>query len=150
MTEENKDTPGGLISKDEAIKIAEEQGGSRDEIEPEKGSIPEPEPATAETPEPKKAVNEIKVMIYMKDDSFLLGVQSPDCDPVFKSLDGTMTFALKQVPGLIKEAKAKWADAPLNPKAVLPEPPPPPPRPAMVRTVSRTPTSPPGPQMSLL
>jgi len=77
-----------------------------------------------ESLEPKQPVNEIKILITLKDDSILLGVQSPDCDPVFKTFKGTMAVALKQVPVLVKEAKEKWAAAPLNPKADLPEPPP--------------------------
>jgi len=83
----------------------------------------EPAPETTE-PSTQKPTNEMKVVIIIKDANILLGVQSPDCDPVYKTVKGTMAVALKQVPVLVKEAKEKWATAPLYPKADLPEPPP--------------------------
>jgi hypothetical protein len=79
---------------------------------------------TKETSAPKQPANEIKVVIIMKDDNIMLGVQSPDCDPVYKTMKGDLGAALQQVPGLVAEAKQKWAAAPRYPKANLPEPPP--------------------------
>lgn len=105
-----------------------------DNPEKPKVTTEEPAPEATET-SPPKPVDEIKVMIHLKDDSILLGVQSPDCDPVFKTFKGTMAVALKQVPVLVKEAKEKWAAAPLNPNANLPEPAPSP-------TPARTPVTP--------
>ncbi|MBA7609812.1 hypothetical protein ES703_17006 [subsurface metagenome] len=80
--------------------------------------------ATEAAPEPTKPANQMKVVIVIKDANILLGVQSPDCDPVYQTMKGTLAAALKQVPILVKGAKKKWAAAPLYPKAVLPEPPP--------------------------
>ncbi len=77
-----------------------------------------------EKPAPKKPSNEIKVVIVMKDENVLLGVQSPDCDPVYTTVKGSLSVALKKVPALVAEAKQKWEANPRYPKADLPEPPP--------------------------
>jgi len=91
-----------------------------EETQNTEGEEAEPEAA----PEPTKPTNEMKVVIVIKDANILLGVQSPDCDPVYKTVKGTLAVALKQVPVLVKEAKEKWATDPMYPKADLPEPPP--------------------------
>jgi len=83
----------------------------------------EPAEATAE-PIPQKATNEMKVVIIMKDDRIMLGVQSPDCDPVYTTMTGSLAAALKKIPALVAEAKQKWEANPRYPKADLPEPPP--------------------------
>jgi len=76
------------------------------------------------TPEPKQPANELKVVIVMKADNILLGVQAPECDPVYTTLKGDLGKALKRVPGLVAEAKQKWEAAPLNPKCETPLTPP--------------------------
>ncbi|MBA7642930.1 hypothetical protein ES703_50639 [subsurface metagenome] len=93
------------------------------------------EPAP-ETPEviPQKPTNEMKVVIIMKDDRVMLGVQSPDCDPVYTTMKGSLSAALKKVPALVAEAKQKWEATPRYPKADLPEPAPSP-------TPARTPVT---------
>ncbi len=90
---------------------------------------PEDEPTATvekpqETPTPKQPATEMKVVIIMKADNIMLGVQSPDCDPVYKTMKGDLAAALQEVPGLVTEAKQKWGAAPRYPKANLPEPPP--------------------------
>lgn len=91
--------------------------------EPAEEAAAEPAPETPE-PSPQKATNEMKVVIVMKDENFLLGVQSPDCDPIYMTVKGSLTAALKKVPALVAEAKQKWEATPRYPKANLPEPPP--------------------------
>ena len=81
-------------------------------------------------PSPKKPANEMKVVIIIKDKRIMLGVQSPDCDPVYTTMEGSLAMALKKVTALVAEAKQKWEATPLYPKAVLPEPAP---RPTPVR-----------------
>lgn len=93
------------------------------------------EAAAEATPEAaKKPVNEMKIVIVMRDENLMIGVQSPNCDPVYTTMKGTLPAALKKVPALVAEAKKKWETTPLNPKANLPEPTPPP-------TPARTPSS---------
>ncbi|GAJ23881.1 unnamed protein product [marine sediment metagenome] len=75
-----------------------------------------------------KPSNELKVVIILKDSRVMLGVQSPDCDPVYTTLKGTLAAALKRVPKLVEEAKQKWSASPLNPNANLPKPEPTPAR----------------------
>ncbi len=81
-------------------------------------------------PESKQPANELKVVIVMKSDNVLLGVQAPECDPVYTTLKGDLAKALKKVPGLVAEAKQKWEAAPLNPKCETPLTPPPTTRPS--------------------
>jgi len=108
------------------------------------------EEATVETaPEtaaasPQKPANELKVVIVIKDDRAMLGVQSPDCDPVYKTMEGSLAKVLKQVPALVAEAKQQWAANPRYPKADLPKPAPSP-TPARTPPASSTPKKPPQP-----
>ncbi len=78
----------------------------------------------AETSETRQASDELKVVILLKGNRAMVGVQSPDCDPVFTTLEGDLSAALSQVPALVESANAKWDATPRNPKADLPEPPP--------------------------
>ena len=82
--------------------------------------------APTETTKPRQPANEIKVVIVLKADNILLGVQSPDCDPVYRTTKGDLAAALQLVPVIVAEAKLKWEANPRYPKANLPEPPPPP------------------------
>ena len=91
--------------------------------EPEEGQEEESESEEQETEESvKPKLDELKIVIILKADKVMLGVQSPDCDPVYTTLQGTLAAALKAVPKLVKEAKEKWSTTPRNPKADLPEP----------------------------
>lgn len=121
---EETEEAGGLISKEEAINIAEEQGGSREETEAEE-----------ETSETKQASFGLKVVIILKDTRAMVGVQAPDCDPIFTTLEGDLSAALAQVQALVESANAKWDANPRYPKAVMPEPPP-------RSTPARTPAAP--------
>ena len=80
-----------------------------------------------------KPSNELKVVIIIKADKIMIGVQSPDCDPVYETLTGTLAGALKRIPKLVEGAKEKWATNPRNPEANLPKPKP-------AATPARTPT----------
>ena len=71
---------------------------------------------------PEKPVGELKVVIILKADKAMLGVQSPDCDPVYKTMEGDLAAVLQVVPALVADAKLQWAAAPRYPKADLPKP----------------------------
>ncbi|GAI45126.1 unnamed protein product, partial [marine sediment metagenome] len=95
----------------------------------EESQVNEPgEDTGAETPETQteqekpKPVNELKVVIIIRDNRMMLGVQSPDCDPVYETLEGTLAAALKRVPKLVEEAKTRWETSKLNPKCETPLP----------------------------
>ena len=99
---------------------------TREVEEPEQVDEQAPE-EEAKTSEPRQASDELKVVIILKGNRAMVGVQSPDCDPVFTTLEGDLTAALSQVPALVESANAKWDANPRYPKADLPEPPPSPP-----------------------
>ena len=111
--------------------------------EPTEEPVEEPAPETTE-PSPQKPANEMKVVIILKDDRAMVGVQSPDCDPVYKTMEGSLATVLEKVPALVAEAKQQWAANPRYPKADLPKPPPSP-TPARTPTASSTPKKPPQP-----
>ncbi|MBA7642820.1 hypothetical protein ES703_50529 [subsurface metagenome] len=76
----------------------------------------------AKTSEPREPSDELKVVIVLKGDRSLVGIQSPDCDPIFTTIEGGLTAVRAQLPALIKSANAQWDANPKNPKADLPEP----------------------------
>ena len=71
---------------------------------------------------PEKPASELKVVIILKANRAMLGVQSPDCDPVYKTMEGDLAGVLQVVPTLVAEAQLRWAAAPRYPKADLPKP----------------------------
>ncbi len=70
----------------------------------------------------EKPASELKVVIILKANKAMLGVQSPDCDPVYKTMEGDLAAVLQVVPALVTDAKLQWAAAPRYPKADLPKP----------------------------
>ncbi|MDO8715392.1 MAG: hypothetical protein Q7J73_01070 [Dehalococcoidales bacterium] len=77
---------------------------------------------TTDVSKPEKPANELKVVIILKDDRAMLGVQSPNCDPVYKTMEGDLSAVLQVLPTLVADAKLQWAAAPRYPKADLPKP----------------------------
>ena len=77
---------------------------------------------TADVSKPEKPASELKVVIILKANKAMLGVQSPDCDPVYKTMEGDLASVLQVVPTLVAEAELKWTAAPRYPKADLPKP----------------------------
>jgi len=66
--------------------------------------------------------DELKVVISLKGDRASVGVQAPECDPVFFAVEGTLETALEAVPGFVEEAKTHWEASKLNPKCETPLP----------------------------
>ena len=113
----------------------EEETPGTEEEEEVTSPVPEaPAAVAAAAPKPEKST-ELKVVIIMKANRVLLGVQSPDCDPVYKTMEGDLAGVLQVVPKLVAEAQLKWAAAPRYPKADLPKPVAPPP--TVTSTASR-------------
>ena len=76
---------------------------------------------------------ELKIVIQLKGDRALVGVQGTNTDPVVETLTATsLNDVLAAIPGILDRAREKWATSPRNPKY---EGPPPPPAPA--RTTER-------------
>ncbi|MCJ7743195.1 MAG: hypothetical protein MUO99_01365, partial [Dehalococcoidales bacterium] len=83
--------------------IREGEEGEQETPEPGAEQTPQAE-EVEENPKPGQARSEIKVIIIMKADRIMLGVQAPECDPVYTPLKGGLGKALKKVPGLVAEA----------------------------------------------
>jgi len=66
---------------------------------------------------------EIKIVIILKGNRGSVGIQSPDCDPLFTTFEGDLRAALEKVPGLVEEANRRWDQSPKYPKCqtTLPE-----------------------------
>ena len=78
--------------------------------------------------------SEIKVVIVLKDGRGTVGIQSPECDPVFSTVEGDIVSVSAELPALVQLAEVKWSTAPKNPKAPIIEPPLPAPAPASSAT----------------
>jgi len=101
----------------------EETPGSEEEEEVTSPVQTTPAAAVA-TDVPKaaeKPASELKVVIILKGNKAMLGVQSPDCDPVYKTMEGDLASILLVIPALVADAKLQWAAAPRYPKADLPK-----------------------------
>ncbi len=101
----------------EEAKDNEAQAEAQDEVQDETQ-------AKAEESKPRKPSDELKIVIILKGDRAIVGIQSPDCDPIFTPLEGGLPAALSQIPALVESANDKWDANPKNPKAKMPEPPP--------------------------
>lgn len=115
---------------DESNVTTDEEMEGTEEVESQE---PEAETQEAEEKPEAKQSDEMKIVIILKGENVMLGVQSPDCDPVYTTMKGTLAAALKKLPKLVEEAKQKWDSNPRYPKADLPTPPP---APAPARTPS--------------
>jgi len=56
--------------------------------------------------------DEVKVVISLKGEKVSVGVQSPECDPLFAVVEGGLNQALERVPALLEEARTRWAESP--------------------------------------
>jgi hypothetical protein len=71
---------------------------------------------------------QVKIVILLREGKASVGVQSPGCDPQISIVEGSLEEVLGRVPGLVKQAQAKWAQSPQNPKTdIVIAPPIPPP-----------------------
>jgi len=59
---------------------------------------------------------ELKLVISLKGGKASVGVQAPECDPVFFGVDGGLGDVLGSVPGFVDEAKRRWGTSKLNPE----------------------------------
>jgi hypothetical protein len=76
---------------------------------------------------------QLKIVILHREGKASVGVQSPGCDPQLSVADGTLEQVLERVPGLVKQAREKWAQSPQNPKTQMVTAPP---GPSTMRTPS--------------
>ena len=65
---------------------------------------------------------EVKIVIALKDHKGSIGLQSPDCDPIFATFEGNLEHGLGMLPGLLEEANHRWDQNPRYPKCKSPLP----------------------------
>lgn len=63
---------------------------------------------------------EVKIVITLKETTASIGIQKPDCDPVFSRVEGNLPAALESIPGLVEEAQRSWDSNPRYPKCETP------------------------------
>jgi len=68
--------------------------------------------------------DEVKIVITLKGQTASIGVQKPDCDPVFSKVEGDLAAVLKGVPRLVEEAQKSWESNSRYPKCETPLTPP--------------------------
>ena len=67
---------------------------------------------------------ELKIVVQMKGDRALVGVQGTGTDPVVETLAVTsLDDVLAAVPGILARARERWTTSPKNPAYVGPPPP---------------------------
>ena len=61
-------------------------------------------------------MNEVKVVVTVKDGKGTIGVKSPNCDPIVVSAEGDVDTLLTMARDVVSEARQRWQDNPLYPK----------------------------------
>ena len=100
----------------------EETPGTEEEEEVTSPVQETPAVVATDVSKAERPASELKVVIILKANKAMLGVQSPDCDPVYKTMEGDLAAVLQVVPTLVADAKLEWTAAPRYPKADLPKP----------------------------
>lgn len=65
---------------------------------------------------------ELKLVVNIKDERAVIGVQSPTRDPYFTTATGDFKTVLAATEEAIAAAKEKWKTAPKNPAITIPQP----------------------------
>jgi hypothetical protein len=65
---------------------------------------------------------ELKLVISLKGDRASVGVQAPECDPLFFGIEGDLGTVLSGVPGFVEEARRRWETNKLYPECESPLP----------------------------
>jgi len=65
---------------------------------------------------------ELKIVVSLRESRAVVGVQVPDCDPVFCNLEGNLLDVLNVVPQFVEEARTRWETSKLYPKCESPLP----------------------------
>ena len=60
--------------------------------------------------------DEIKIVINLKGDAATIGIQKPNCDPIFRSAEGGLGAVMTRAGELVAEATALWNASPRYPR----------------------------------
>ena len=98
---------GDAASGDPAFDIEEQDAGKEAEQDPQGSDAAGDESAPSD---------ELKVVVSMKGDRAIIGVQRPSSDPYIESFDDDDVSGLAlKVPAVIERARAHWEEAPRHP-----------------------------------
>lgn len=67
-------------------------------------------------------MDEIKIVINIKGTRAVIGVNSPGCDPVFTTVEGSLVEILGNTAQMVTAAQEKWKTTKKNPKIDIPQP----------------------------
>lgn len=68
-----------------------------------------------EQPTTPKEEPELKIVVIFKGRRGSVGIQAPTCDPVLRTVEGSLTDVLAKVSELLAEAQAVWREQPKYP-----------------------------------
>jgi len=66
--------------------------------------------------------DELRVVIQVKGNKATIGIQAPDCDPLFFQAEGNLADIMVAATGFVEDAQEKWKTAPRYPKCETPAP----------------------------
>ena len=70
------------------------------------------------------STDDLKVVVSIKGDKAIIGVQRPSADPHIETFDdGDLASLAQEVPAVTERARARWEDAPKHPAYERPAPP---------------------------
>jgi hypothetical protein len=90
-----------------------------------------------------------KIVINLSETGATIGIQQPQCDPMFYKAEGDLAHVLCNIPNFVKDAETRWQTSKLYPKTTFVAPAP---APAPVRTtvpVNKPAVKPAGPQQPM-
>ena len=70
-------------------------------------------------------MDEVKIVVSLKGQIALIGLQKPDCDPFFSRVDGDLATVLASIPDIVEQAHSQWESSPHYPKLAIELAPPP-------------------------
>ena len=107
----------GDAAEGTSVAAADEQ----QDVKEETAEAPEGSEDAGEQPGP---LQDLKVVLSIKEGRAIIGVQRPSSDPHIESFDDTdLAGVTQEVPAVIERAKARWEHAPKNPAFERPAPP---------------------------
>jgi len=71
----------------------------------------------------EKGMSKRKLVLEEHENSVLVGIMAEGCDPVIRTVEGTLDDALAYIPKFLGEAQEEWAVSPKKPAYVPPTPP---------------------------
>ena len=94
------------------------------EEEAHEEEVPQQEQGPGEAKEETGAQDDLKVVVAIRGDRAVIGVQRPSTDPYFESFDGRDLSALAQeVLAVIERARTRWENEPKHPAHTKPSAP---------------------------